>query len=84
MDTLSLLYKHFDDRPYVGLDKLTPFWGHSEKTMKDKIDTGKVRLAYFTLDGNQKSRKLVSVQDVARLIEEKASEADRDFSQLWS
>ena len=52
--------------------------------MKEKIDAGDIRLPYFTSDGKQKSVKLVRVATVAKILDERASEAEREFAKLWS
>lgn len=84
MDTLDLLMKHFNFRPYVSLEEAGRFWGHSEKTMKEKVDAGDIRLPYFTPDGKQKSLKLVSVETVAQILDQRAAAAEREFAKLWS
>ena len=84
MDTLDLLLKHFNNRPFIPLKEAGRIWGHGEKTMKEKIDAGKIRLPYFAPDGQQKSVKLVRVQTVAHILDEKAAEAEREFAKLWS
>lgn len=84
MDTLELLLKHYDSRPFVPLAEAGIFWGHSEKTMKEKIDVGDIRLPYFTPDGKQKSVKLVRVETVAKILDLRASDAEREFEKLWA
>ena len=84
MDTLDLLMKHFDFRPFIPLEEAGFFWGHSEKTMKEKIDAGEIRLPYFTPDGKQKSVKLVRVETVAQILDKRASDAEAEFTKLWS
>ena len=84
MDTLDLLLKHFDFRPFISLEEAGCFWGHTEKTMKEKIDAGEIRLPYFTPDGKQKSVKLVRVETVAQILDKRACEAEGEFAKLWS
>lgn len=84
MDTLELLMKHFNFRPFIPLEEAGGFWGHTEKTMKEKIDSGDIRLPYFTSDGKQKSVKLVRVQTIAKILDERAADAEREFEKLWS
>ncbi|MCR9150425.1 MAG: pyocin activator PrtN family protein [Rhodobacteraceae bacterium] len=84
MDTLEILLKHFNFRPYVPLEEAGKFWGHAEKTMKEKIDSGEIRLPYFTPDGKQKTIKLVRVEIIAKILDERASCAEREFEKLWS
>lgn len=84
MDTLEILLKHFDFRPYVSLEEAGRFWGHAEKTMKEKIDSGEIRPPYFTPDGKQKTTKLVRVEMIAKILDERASRAEREFEKLWS
>jgi hypothetical protein len=84
MDTLNLLLKHYAFRPFIALEEAGTFWGHSEKTMKEKIDAGHIRMPYFTADAKQKSNKLVRVETLAKLLDERALEADREFAKLWS
>jgi hypothetical protein len=84
MDTLNLLLKHYAFRPFIPLEEAGSFWGHSEKTMKEKIDAGHIRMPYFTVDAKQKSNKLVRVETLAKLLDERALEADREFAKLWS
>lgn len=84
MDTFELLMKHYDNRPFIPLEEAGSLWGHTEKTMKEKIDAGDIRLPYFTSDGKQKSVKLVRVATVAKILDERASEAEREFAKLWS
>lgn len=84
MDTLDLLLRHFDNRPFVALREAGAMWGHSEKTMKEKIDDGQIRLPYFTVDNRQKSIKLVRVSDMARILNERAHQAELEFQKLWS
>lgn len=52
--------------------------------MKEKIDAGDIRLPYFTFDGKQKSVKLVRVEAIAKILDERAVEADQEFVKLWS
>lgn len=84
MDILQQLMKHFNHRPFISLKEAGDLWGLTEKTMKEKIDAGVIRLPYFTLDGKQKSRKLVSVETVAKLLAQTAAAAEREFEKLWS
>ncbi len=84
MDTLELLMKHFDFRPFIPLEEAGSFWGHTGKTMKEKIDSGDIRLPYFTSDGKQKSVKLVRVQTIAKILDQRATDAEREFEKLWS
>lgn len=84
MNTVDLLLKHYNNRPFVALAEAGEFWGLAEKTMKEKIDAGRIRLPYFTLDGQQKTLKLVRVVDLARIMDEKSAEAGRDFAKLWN
>jgi hypothetical protein len=84
MDTLELLLKHYHFCPYVPLEEAGRLWGHTEKTMKEKIDAGEIRLPYFTPDGKQKSVKLVRVETMARILDERASHAEREFEKLWN
>jgi hypothetical protein len=63
MDTLELLLKHYNFRPFISLEEAGSFWGHTAKTMKEKIDAGEIRLPYFTPDGKQKSREARSRRD---------------------
>jgi hypothetical protein len=83
MDTLELLLKHYNFRPFISLEEAGSFWGHTAKTMKEKIDAGEIRLPYFTPDGKQKSVKLVRVETVAGILDERASHAEREFEKLW-
>ena len=84
METLELLLKHYNFRPFIPLEEAGSLWGHTAKTMKEKIDAGDIRLPYFTPDGKQKSVKLVRVETVAQILDKRASEADREFAKLWS
>ncbi|EAQ04579.1 hypothetical protein OB2597_04835 [Pseudooceanicola batsensis HTCC2597] len=84
MDTTELLLKHYGFRPYIPLAEAGSLWGHTEKTMKDKIDSGEIRLPYFTSDGKQKSVKLVRVANIATILDQRSAEADREFAKLWS
>lgn len=84
MDTLELLLKHFNFLPFIPLAQAGSLWGHTEKTMKEKIDAGDIRLPYFTPDGKQKSVKLVRLETVAKILDQRASEADVEFQKLWS
>jgi hypothetical protein len=84
MDTLELLLKHFNFVPFIPLADAGRFWGHSEKTMKEKIDAGRIRLPYFTSDDRQKSTKLVRLSTLAGILDQRATNADEEFSKLWS
>ena len=84
MDTLDLLLKHFDFRPFITLAEAGAFWGHTEKTMKEKIDAGEIPLPYFTPDGKQKSVKLVRVATIASILDQRANHAEREFHKLWN
>lgn len=84
MDTLELLMKHYGFRPFIPLEEAGSLWGHTEKTMKEKIDAGDIRLPYFTSDGKQKSVKLVRVETIARILDQRAMAAEREFEKLWS
>lgn len=84
METLDLLLKHFNFRPFIPLVEAGTFWGHSEKTMKEKIDAGQIRMPYFTPDERQKTTKLVRVETLAKVLDERALEAEREFAKLWS
>lgn len=83
MDTLELLLKHFNFRPFIPLEEAGGLWGHTERTMKEKIDAGGIRLPYFTPDGKQKSVKLVRVKTIAKILDERAVSAEEDFAKLW-
>ncbi|SEM81303.1 pyocin activator PrtN family protein [Palleronia pelagia] len=83
MDTFELLLKHYHFRPYIPLEEAGILWGHTEKTMKEKIDAGDIRLPYFTSDGKQKSVKLVRVETIAKILDQRAVDAERDFKNLW-
>jgi len=84
MKTLELLMKHYNFRPFVPLAEAGSFWGHSERTMKEKIDKGDIQLPYFTSDGKQKSVKFVRVETLANILDQQATEAEREFAKLWS
>ena len=84
MNTLELLLKHYNFRPFVSLEEAGSLWGHTQKTMKEKIDAGDIRLPYFTCDGKQKSVKLVCVEAISKILDERAIEADQEFVKLWS
>ncbi|WP_334061622.1 pyocin activator PrtN family protein [Limimaricola cinnabarinus] len=84
MDTLELLMKHYNYRPFITLEEAASFWGHAEKTMKEKIDAGDIRLPYFTSDDQQKSIKLVRLETVAKILEQRANAAEKEFKKLWS
>ncbi|QFT93582.1 Pyocin activator protein PrtN [Roseovarius sp. THAF9] len=84
MDTLELLLKHFNFLPFISLQEAGTLWGHTEKTMKEKIDAGDIPLPYFTPDGKQKSVKLVRLKTVARILDQRATEAEREFEKLWT
>ncbi|QPZ91216.1 pyocin activator PrtN family protein [Thioclava electrotropha] len=84
MDTLELLLKHFNFLPFIPLGEAGTLWGHTEKTMKEKIDAGDIRLPYFTPDGKQKSVKLVRLETVAKILDQRATDADKEFQKLWS
>lgn len=84
MDTLELLLKHFNFLPFIPLEEAGILWGHTEKTMKEKIDTGDIRLPYFTPDGKQKSVKLVRLETVAKILDQRALDAEKEFQKLWS
>lgn len=83
MDTYELLLRHYNWRPFISLGEAGSLWGHTEKTMKEKIDAGQIRLPYFTSDGKQKSVKLVRVETIAKILDQMASHAEREFTKLW-
>ncbi|WP_299362653.1 pyocin activator PrtN family protein [uncultured Paracoccus sp.] len=83
MDTLELLLQHYNSRPFIPLVEAGEFWGHTEKRMKEKIDAGDIRMPYFTPDDKQKSIKLVRVETLAKILDERASHAEREFAKLW-
>lgn len=83
-NTLALLLKHYEFRPFIPLKEAGSLWGHTEKTMKEEIDTGGIRLPYFTSDGKQKSVKLVRVETIAKILDQQAIDAEREFGKLWS
>jgi hypothetical protein len=84
MDTLELLMKHYGFRPFIPLQEAGVLWGHSERAMKEKIDAGAIRLPYFTFDGKQKSIKLVRVETVAKILDQMAMAAEKEFENLWN
>ncbi len=84
MDTLELLLKHYGFRPFIPLEEAGKLWGHTAKTMKEKIDAGDIRLPYFTSDGKQKSIKLVRVETIAKILDQRVIDAEREFEKLWS
>jgi hypothetical protein len=83
METLDLLLKHYNFRPFIPLAEAGAFWGHAEKTMKEKIDAGEIRMPYFTPDERQKSIKLIRVETLAKVLDERALDAEREFAKLW-
>lgn len=66
MDTLELLLKHYGFRPFTPLEETGSLWGHTEKTMTEKIDVGDIRLPYFTSDGKQKPLSLSGSKPLPR------------------
>lgn len=77
MDTLELLLKHYNFRPFISLEEAGSLWGHTEKTMKEKIDADDIRLPYFTSNGKQKSVKLVRVETISKILDQRACSAPR-------
>ncbi|WP_422703360.1 pyocin activator PrtN family protein [Dinoroseobacter shibae] len=43
-----------------------------------------IRLPYFTTDGKQKSVKLVRIETVAKILDQRATDAEKEFQKLWS
>ncbi|WP_422703851.1 pyocin activator PrtN family protein [Dinoroseobacter shibae] len=43
-----------------------------------------MRLPYFTTDGKQKSVKLVRIETVAKILDQRATDAEKEFQKLWS
>ena len=84
MDTLELLLKHFNFLPFIPLEEAGSLWGHTEKTMKEKIDTGDIPLPFFTPDGKKKSVKLVHLETFAKILDQQASDAEKELQKLWS
>jgi hypothetical protein len=83
MDTLGVLPKHQNFRSFISLEQAGSLWGHTAKTMKEKIHAGEIRLPYFTPDGKETSVKLVRVETVAGILDERASHAERESEKLW-
>lgn len=52
--------------------------------MKEKIDSGQIRMPYLTPDERQKTTKLVRFETLAKVLDERALEAELEFARLWS
>ncbi len=83
MTTIEILLKCFGNSPTIPLEQAAPLWNYKPDTLARKIDEGYVRLPYFRLDDSQKAERLVSLIDLATLIDQRHLSASQEFEKLW-
>ena len=85
MKTIDLLLARFGGEPVIPLEIAANYWNFKPDTLKQKIDDGEIRIAYFSLDeSSQKARKFILLVDLATLIENKYAAATAKFQDQWA
>jgi hypothetical protein len=85
MKTIDLLLARFGGEPMIPLEIAANYWNYKSDTLKQKIDDGKIRLPYFSLDeDSQKAGRFVRLVDLATFIDLKYSAATAKFQDHWA
>lgn len=85
MKTIDMLLAHFGGNPIIQFEHAAQFLNYKPDTLKQKIDSGDIRIPYFSLEGkSQKAQKFVMLPALAQLIDVHSNSADDRFSSMWA
>jgi hypothetical protein len=84
MKTIDMLLAHFGGNPIIPIEEAAQYLKYKPDTLKQKIDSGDIRIPYFSLEDNsQKAQKFVMLPDLAQRIDDQFFAAREKFSSVW-
>lgn len=90
MKTIDLLLAHFGGNPIIPIEVAANFLQYKPDTLKQKIDSGDIRIQYFCIEGDgtnarpsQKAQKFLPLIEIAALIDRQSVASKKHFESVW-
>ena len=84
MKTLFLLMAQYDGQAVIPLDRICQdFFGLTHQKFMRKLNDGQIDLPVIRMEGSQKCRKGVHVQDLADYIDKRRQAAQKEHKAFW-